>query len=403
MPQASTQHILEKAAAGERLYYDESLHLYREADLLELGMAARAVRQLRVPGRIVTYLVDRNINYTNVCTTRCQFCGYHRPPGHPEAYVCSKTDLATKIEELIEWGGTRILLQGGHNPALTLPWYVDLLNWLRDTYPTIERDCFSPSEIDHIAKASGLSTRDVLLDLQDAGLQGLPGSGAEVLDDEIRDRFSPRKLKTDAWLKIMREAQEIGLNTSATMVIGLDEALEHRMRHLQRIRDLQDYSLREHGNGFIAFISWTMQYSETSALGSNGHKESVTAHEYLRHAAIARIFLDNILHHQVSWVTQGPKIGQISLEFGMDDFGSTMLEENVVSAVKGGMAPSMSEAEIHRYINNAGYTPAKRDTAYNLVYVYDSSEEDPYADIPVTNGSVESVIRTMERVSAHTN
>lgn len=395
MPQASTQYILEKAAAGERLYFDECLRIYREADLLELGMAARAARQLRVPGRIITYLVDRNINYTNVCTTKCQFCGYHRPPGHTEAFVLTKKDLATKIDELVAWGGTRILLQGGHNPALALKWYVELLNWLRDTYPAIERDCFSPSEIDHIAKISTMSTREVLLELQDAGLQGLPGSGAEVLDDEIRDRYSPRKLKTDAWLKIMREAQEIGLNTTATMVIGLDETIEHRMRHLQRIRDLQDYSQREHGNGFIAFISWTMQYGEDSPLRRNGGGESVTAHEYLRHASIARIFLDNILHHQVSWVTQGPKIGQISIEFGMDDFGSTMLEENVVSSVQGGLAPSMSENEIHRYIYNAGYTPAKRDTAYNIVHVYDATtaddEDDPYAAIAHLRGVAEGV------------
>jgi cyclic dehypoxanthinyl futalosine synthase len=379
MPQASTQYVLDKAAAGERLYFDECLQIYREAGLLELGMTARAARQLRVPGRMVTYLVDRNINYTNVCTTGCQFCGYHRPPDHAEAYVITKSELSRKIEELVHWGGTRILLQGGHNPKLMLDWYMDLLQWLKAMYPDVERDCFSPSEIDHIARASGLSTREVLVELQKAGLQGLPGSGAEVLDDEIRDRFSPKKLKTDAWLSIMREAQELGLNTSATMVIGLNEKLEHRMRHLQRIRDLQEYSMREHGNGFIAFISWTMQYSETSSLGRSGLKDqySVTAHEYLRHATVARIFLDNILHHQVSWVTQGAKIGQISLEFGMDDFGSTMLEENVVSSVNGGNEPGMTEAEIHRYIRNAGYTPAKRDTIYNIVKVFDNPEDSP--------------------------
>lgn len=401
MPEASTHYLLDKAAAGERLYFGEALQLYQEASLLELGSAAKAVRQLRVPGQIVTYLVDRNINYTNVCTTSCKFCGYHRPPGHPEAYVISRHQLSRKIEELIDWGGSRILLQGGHNPELTLQWYVDLLSWLRKTYPDIERDCFSPSEIEHISKSSGLKTREVLIELQKAGLQGLPGSGAEVLDDEIRDQFSPKKVKTEEWLKIMREAQELGLNTTATMVIGLFESLEHRMRHLQRIRDLQDYSQREHGNGFIAFISWTMQYSETSVLGRTRAKElhQVTPHEYLRHASIARLFLDNILHHQVSWVTQGPKIGQISLEFGMDDFGSTMLEENVVSSVTGESCPYMTEGDIHRYIRSAGYVPAKRDTSYALSYVYDNPEDSPLPP-PLFGSSVDVMV---SEVASHMN
>lgn len=398
MPDASIQYLLEKAMAGERLYYDEGLKIYKEAGMLELGMAAREARQFRVPGKIVTYLVDRNINYTNVCTTKCQFCGYHRPPGHPEAYVSTRKDLAKKLDELVNWGGTRILLQGGHNPDLKLDWYLGVLEWLRRKYPTIELDCFSPSEIDHIAQQSGLSTRQVLEELKDAGLQGLPGSGAEVLDDEIRDRFSPKKVKTESWLNIMREAQELDLNTSATMVIGLNENLEHRLRHLQRIRDLQDYSLREHGNGFIAFISWTMQYSETSALGKSKNKEKyyITPHEYLRHASMSRLFLDNILHHQVSWVTQGPKIGQISLEFGMDDFGSTMLEENVVSSVTGNARPNMAEEEIHRYIRKAGYTPAKRDTSYNIVDIFEEERDLPETmpsvyDIPMNRTTGESV------------
>jgi cyclic dehypoxanthinyl futalosine synthase len=372
---SDTSYLLEKAAAGERLYFDECVTLYQEASLLELGMAAKAVRRLRVPGAIVTYLVDRNINYTNVCTTRCRFCGFHRPPGHPEAFVCNKGELSQKIEELLEWGGTRILLQGGHNPELGLDWYLDVLSWLKERYPTIERDCFSPSEVAHIASLSKMTIYETLERLRDAGLQGLPGSGAEILDDEIRDRYSPGKLKTDEWLKIMRAAQKLNLNTSATMVIGLDETIEHRIRHLQRIRDLQDYSLREHGNGFFAFISWTMQFEEGSMLARNGHRHGATAHEYLRHAAIARIFLDNVLHHQASWVTQGPKVAQVSLEFGMDDFGSTMLEENVVSSsTSNETIPCMPEREIHALIRDAGYTPAKRDTAYNLLNVFDGKD-----------------------------
>lgn len=377
MPHSTTAYLLEKAASGERLFFEECLQLYRDAELLELGMAANAVRQVRVPGRIVTYLVDRNINYTNVCLTNCQFCGFSRPPGHPEAYVTSKEELGRKIEELIEWGGTRILLQGGHHPDLGLDWYVDILEWLSETYPTIELDCFSPSEVAHIADLSGLSIRDVLLRLQAAGLEGLPGSGAEILDDEIRERFSPKKLKTEEWLIIMREAQALGFNTTATMVIGFDEEFEHRLRHLQRIRDLQDYSLREHGNGFIAFISWTLQYSEMVAIGRSRLKNphGLTPHDYLRHAAIARLFLDNVPHHQASWVTQGPKIGQVALEFGLDDFGSTMLEENVVSSATHGTQPNMTEHDIQVLIRKAGYTPAKRDTSYNLLHIFDNVEE----------------------------
>ncbi|NJP06966.1 MAG: dehypoxanthine futalosine cyclase [Chloroflexaceae bacterium] len=384
MPGASTAYLLDKAAAGERLYFDEALQIYQEAELTELGMAANAVRQLRAPGRIVTYLVDRNINYTNVCTVNCQFCGFYRPPGHADAYVCSRDDLAQKLDELVEYGGTRILMQGGLNPGLSLQWYTDLLDWMRSNYPTIERDCFSPTEIANIGALSGLSVRDVLIALQEAGLEGLPGGGAEILDDDIRNRVSPKKQKTDGWLSVMREAQSLGLNTSATMVIGFGETLEHRIRHLQRLRALQDYSLSEHGNGFHAFIAWTLQHSEMTSAGRSRHRDQygATAHEYLRHIAISRLFLDNILHHQASWVTQGPKVGQVSLAFGLDDFGSTMLEENVVSSAAHHTHMSMLEGEIHALIRDAGYIPAKRDTAYNLLRIFEHEEDSP-APMPI--------------------
>jgi len=377
MPNSSKAYLLAKAAAGERLYFNEGLQLYHEASLIELGMAANAARQIRVPGRIVTYLVDRNINYTNICNVNCLFCGFSRPAGHPDGFVVSREELSAKIDELVAWGGTRVLIQGGNHPDLPLSWYVDLLRWMRETYPTIELDCFSPTEISNIAKVSGLNTYETLKILQSAGLQGLPGGGAEILDDEIRHRHSPKKQKTDDWLHVMREAQERDLNTSATMVVGFDESYEHRMRHLQRLRDLQDYSLREHGNGFIAFISWTLQHSQVTSLGRSKHhdKYGATPHEYLRHAALCRLFLDNILHHQASWVTQGPKVAQVSLEFGLDDFGSTMLEENVVSVVAHQSHTRMTEAEIHALVRGAGYIPAKRDTNYNLLKVYDDPNE----------------------------
>jgi len=375
----TVDYLLDKAAACERLSFDEGLALYREADLLQLGMAANAARQLRVPGRIVTYLVDRNINYTNVCTTDCSFCGFYRPPGHAEAYVRTKEELGQKIQELVDAGGTRILMQGGHHPKLQLDWYVDLLGYIRANYPTIEIDAFSPSEIDNFTQVFGMSTREVLQTLMAAGLSGLPGGGGEILDDEIRSRVSPKKQNTAGWLGVMREAQALGLATSATMIIGFGEALEHRLRHLLRLRDLQDESLREHGNGFTAFISWTVQHSEMTSLGRSRHREryGATPHEYLRHAAISRLVLDNFVHHQASWVTQGPKIGQVSLEFGIDDFGSTMLEENVVSSAAHDTYNCMNEGDIHAFIRDAAYIPAKRDTRYNLLRVFENPADSP--------------------------
>lgn len=371
--------LLDKAAAGERLSFDEGLALYEGADLLQLGMAANAARQLRVPGRVVTYLVDRNINYTNVCTTDCTFCGFYRPPGHPEGYVRTKEELGEKIQELVDVGGTRILMQGGHHPQLQLDWYLELLGFIRANYPSIEIDAFSPSEIENFAMVFGMSIREVLQALIAAGLSGLPGGGGEILDDEVRGRISPKKQKTDGWLGVMREAQALGLATSATMVIGFGERLEHRLRHLMRLRDLQDESLRAHGNGFTAFISWTVQHSEMTSLGRSRHRDQygATPHEYLRHAALSRLILDNIPHHQASWVTQGPKIGQVSLEFGIDDFGSTMLEENVVSSAAHDTYNCLSEGDIHALVRDAGYIPAKRDTRYTIVRLFENPADSP--------------------------
>jgi cyclic dehypoxanthinyl futalosine synthase len=376
MSSKSISYLLGQATNGERLYFDEAVRLYTEADLAALGRAASAVRQRRVPGRIATYLVDRHINYTNVCNTSCQFCGFHRPPGHSEGFVVTREDLTEKIDELLDLGGTRIFLQGGHNPDLKLEWYTDLLHWLKDTYPTIERDCFGPTEISHIARVSNMSVREVLIALKDAGLQGLPGTGADMLDDDIRIRFSPKKPRSESWLSVMREAHKLGLNTTATMVIGFKETPEQRVRHMQRLRSLQDYSLREHGHGFNAFVCWTLQHSELSSLGrssTNGY--GTAANDYLRHVAIARLFLDNILHHEASWATQGIQIGQASLDFGLDDFGGTMFAENVYSASTYQTYSGLSEQTIHSLVREAGYTPARRDTAYNLLHIFDDEHE----------------------------
>jgi cyclic dehypoxanthinyl futalosine synthase len=370
-------HLLDKAASGARLTPDEGLRLYRDADLLDLGLAADAVRQLRVPGNLVTYLVDRNVNYTNVCTTNCQFCGFYRTPGHPESYVRSYEEISEKLAELAAVGGTRVLMQGGHHPDLPLSWYTGLLSYLREHNPTIELDCFSPSEIDNFATIFNMTIPEVLVELKAAGLAGVPGGGGEILDDEIRRRVSPLKQGADGWIEVEREAQRLGLATSATMVIGFGETLEHRMNHFMRLRDLQDLSLNEHGNGFTAFISWTVQHSELTSLGRSRHKEEygATATEYLRHTAMARLMLDNFKHLQASWVTQGPKIGQVSLKFGIDDFGSTMLEENVVSNAAHDTYQRMGEREIHHYIRDAGYIPAKRDTHYTILRTFENVED----------------------------
>jgi cyclic dehypoxanthinyl futalosine synthase len=367
---ATLDTLLHAAAAGRRLNPDEALRLLRDADLLDLGQAARRARLRRVPGRRVTYLVDRNVNYTNVCITDCQFCAFYRhSETHPEAYTLTRPQIAAKMEELLQAGGTRVLMQGGHNPRLPLDWYEDLLRWLRDAYPEIELDCFSPSEIDHIAQVQGCSIEAVLRRLQAAGLAGLPGGGAEMLDDDVRRRVSPKKQSAAGWLDVMRVAQRLGLVTTATMVIGFGESEEQRIGHLQRLRDLQDESLAAHGNGFVAFIAWTLQIENTS-LGASRERDAfgAGAHDYLRLVAVARLFLDNFDHVQASWPTQGTRLAQVALEFGCDDFGSTMMEENVVSAA-GTSLCSVSEVALQRCIAGAGYVPAQRDSRYNILRV----------------------------------
>ncbi len=362
--------LLHETAAGRRLTPDEGLRLLRDADLLELGQAAQRSRFRHLPARQVTYLVDRNVNYTNVCITDCQFCAFYRhSESHPEAYTLSRQQIAAKMDELLEAGGTRVLMQGGHNPRLRLAWYEDLLRWLRTAYPEIELNCFSPSEIDHIAQVEGCTVEEVLRRLQAAGLAGLPGGGAEMLDDDVRRRVSPKKQSANRWLDVMRVAQGLGLVTTATMVIGFGESLQQRIGHLLRLRELQDESLAAHGNGFAAFIAWTLQIENTS-LGSSRERDTLgaSAHEYLRLVAVARLFLDNIDHIQASWPTQGTRLAQVALEFGCDDFGSTMMEENVVSAA-GTSLCSVAEVALQQSIAGAGYVPAQRDSRYNILRV----------------------------------
>jgi cyclic dehypoxanthinyl futalosine synthase len=365
---------------GERISYDQGLLLYQQADLLDLADAANARRQQINPGDIVTYLIDRNINYTNVCVTDCQFCNFYALPGDAEkGYVNNKLVLGSKIKEALELGATRILMQGGHNPDLPYDYYTDLVGWIHQTFPTIEINAFSPSEIQYIGEIGGKSWHEVLSDLKAVGLTGLPGGGGEILDDEIRRRVSPKKIMTDDWFGVMKVAHELGLTTTATMVIGFREALRHRMNHLRRLREEQDDSLARFGSGFNAYISWSVMIENTPLARSRFADEyGSTSTEYLRHTAISRIFLDNLPHISASWPTQGAKVGQMALHFGCDDFGSTMIEENVVSSAGAitKVSPAMEPREIHRQIRSAGFLPAQRDTDYHILRVYETPDDD---------------------------
>jgi len=379
--QAQIDQILARVHDGGRISYDEGLLLYEHADLLELADAANARRQQLVPGDLVTYLIDRNINYTNFCVTDCQFCNFYALPGDTsgKGYVNSKLILGKKIEEALALGATRILMQGGHNPDLPYDYYIDLVGWIHRTFPAIEINAFSPSEIQYIGEISGKSWREVLTELKAVGLTGLPGGGGEILDDEIRKRVSPKKIMTDDWFGVMKVAHELGLTTTATMVIGFREELRHRMNHLDRLRREQEDSLQRFNNGFNAFISWSVQI-ENTPLGRSKYASEygATSTEYLRHTAISRIYLDNLPHISASWPTQGAKVGQMALHFGCDDFGSTMIEENVVSAAGAitKVSPVMMPKEIHRQIRQAGFIPAQRNTDYEILKVYETPEAD---------------------------
>ncbi len=348
------QRLARKIFEGERLTPGEALELYNGADLNLLGELADRVRKRLHPEPVVTYVIDRNINYTNICISGCKFCAYFRAPGDPEGYVISREDLAKKVEETQALGGTQILLQGGLHPDLPLTFYEDMLSFLKQEFG-IHTHAFSPPEITHFSNISGLSVEEVLRRLIAAGLDSIPGGGAEILVDRVRRQIAPRKATTDQWLQVMETAHRLGLKTTATMMFGHIETKEERIEHIQRIRELQD---RTHG--FTAFIPWPFQPRNTAI-----DVPSATAHEYLRLLAVARIFLDNVPNIQASWVTQGPKVAQIALFYGANDFGSTMIEENVVAAT--GVSHRLSEAQIQHHISQAGFIPRQRLMDYTLV------------------------------------
>ncbi len=347
--------IREKTVLRRRLNGDELLSLFERASLHELGAAADAVRRSFNPAAEVTYIIDRNINYTNVCVYRCRFCAFYRKPGDADAYVLPFEVIAKKVEETVEAGGTGILLQGGVHPELRIDFYEGLLRNLKASFPSVHLHAFSAPEIHFIAKAEKLPLAEVIARLREAGLASIPGGGAEILEDETRRRiWSRAKASTSQWLDVHAEAHRLGMRTTATMMFGVGEPFSARVEHLVRVRELQDAT-----GGFTAFIPWTFQEENTAM---EGEVAVSGGFDYLRTLAISRLALDNVPHLQGSWVTQGPKIGQLSLYFGADDLGSIMLEENVVAAA--GARHRMDREGMERLIRDAGFEPRQRRTLY---------------------------------------
>ncbi len=341
----------------------QTLDMFRSDDLIGVGMEADAVRKKLHPEGVVTYIIDRNINYTNFCTEYCTFCAFYAPvkgPGRAKGYTLELEQIYDKVRETVEMGGTGVLMQGGLHPDLKIEWYEQMLSGIKQRFPQVHLHCFSASEILHFAEISGLSVEDTIKRLRDAGLDSIPGGGAEILDDEVRYKIARLKCLTEDWLKVHRTAHKLGMRTTATMMFGCGETLEHRVNHFQRIYDLQNET-----GGFTAFIPWTFQPGNT-ALGGRGWDEA-TSVEYLKTLAISRIFLDNFENVQASWVTQGLKVLQLGLRFGGNDVGSVMLEENVVKAA--GTSNCTTEEELRRIIRDAGFRPAQRDTLYTKFFL----------------------------------
>lgn len=349
--------LKEKTMVRKRITKEEGIKLLHEADFMTLGESANKIREEFHPEKIVTFVVDRNINYTNICISRCRFCAFYGDEDDPDAYILSKDEIFKKIDETITLGGTQILMQGVLHPTLPIEFFEDLFSSIKQRY-NIQIHSLSPPEIYHIAKISALNIPQTLRRLKSAGLDSIPGGGAEILVDRVRGEISPKKIGWEQWTEVMIETHKLGMPTTATMMFGSVETGEEIIEHLIRIRELQDKT-----GGFTAFIPWTYQPNRTELGG-----RSATGVEYLKVLAISRIILDNIRNIQASWVTQGAKMAQIALKFGANDFGSTMLEENVVAAT--GVSYRMTKEEIIDVIRDAGYTPAQRDTVYNILRIY---------------------------------
>jgi cyclic dehypoxanthinyl futalosine synthase len=347
--------------SAARISPADALELYQQASLHELGAMAHAVTQRLHPEPFRTYVIDRNVNYSNICQAECAFCNFKAADGSPGGYVLTVEQLLAKIAELVAIGGTQVLLQGGLHPSLPLAWYEQLLRTIKSHYPKVHLHAFSPPEIGHFAELAGLGVGDVLARLREAGLDSVPGGGAEILVDRVRERISPGKCGVAAWLEVMRQAHREGLRTSATMMFGSIETDAERIEHLARLRELQDET-----GGFTAFICWTFQHRHTPLTRrAGGDLRLAGAVDYLRMLATARVFLDNFANLQTSWVTQGEKIGQLGLFYGANDMGSVMMEENVVSSA--GTSYRLDEAKIRHLIRAAGWTPHQRNQAYELI------------------------------------
>ncbi len=346
----------------KRLTNEEALYLIKNADLKELGRLATQRKKELHPDGITTFIIDRNINYTNICWVDCKFCAFYRHEKDEDAYVLSYEEIDKKIDELLAIGGTQILFQGGVHPKLKIEWYEDLVEHIHTKYPQITIHGFSAIEIDFIAKVSRISVQEVLARLKAKGLASIPGAGAEILNDRVRDIIAPRKIDADVWVNIHKEAHKLGIKSTATMMYGTVESDEEIIEHLQRVRNLQDET-----GGFRAFIMWSFQSKNTELAKILPNLPKPSSNRYLRLLAVARLYLDNVPNIQSSWVTQGPYIGQMALNFGANDLGSTMMEENVVRSA--GASFRMAKDEMARLIRDLGETPAIRDTAYNVLEV----------------------------------
>jgi len=361
----NSNKILDKVLNGERLSAEDGERLFESNDIISLGRAAQEILKRKHPDGIVTYIVDRNINYTNICISKCLFCAFYREKDSPDAYILPKEELSKKIAETIKLGGVQILIQGGLNADLGIDFYEELLQFIKSL--NIHIHGFSPPEIIHISKKSKLSCEEVIKRLKDAGLGSIPGGGAEILVDKIREKISPNKCTAQEWLNVMESAHNLGLRTTATMMYGHIESHRDRIEHLIKIRELQDRT-----KGFTAFIPWSFQSKNTKLQTLNSDPESSSGQtlnsfgvDYLKTLSISRLMLDNFDNIQASWVTQGAKVAQLALFFGANDMGSTMIEENVVKAA--GVSFRMSEVEIRRIIEDAGFKPIKRNTFYQPV------------------------------------
>jgi cyclic dehypoxanthinyl futalosine synthase len=360
--------ILRRAAGGERISAPDALFLLEHGDLERIGEVADAIRRRRFPEGYATFIIDRNINYTNVCVVKCSFCAFYRLPGHEEGYRRTPEEIFQRVEEALDRGATQIMFQGGHDPKLTITYYEDLLSSVKARYP-VTLHSLSPSEVHHIARYSRLSIAETLRRLKAAGLDSLPGGGAEILSERVKKAISPLKNNAGAWIEIMDEAHRQGLRTTATMMLGHVETLEERVEHFQRVRDSQDRALQDvgPGQGYRAFIPWTYQpdHTELAALAPG----RTTSEDYLKTLAVSRLFFDNIDHIQGSWLTVGKAVGQRSLALGADDLGSIMLEENVVSAA-GVTEKCLTDEAMIALIREAGRIPALRDTSYRVIRTY---------------------------------